>query len=375
MESLMKLLLNRASEEDGEAWLRRCLEPATASEDEEEASCSTSQRTSAGQWVDEPAEERYPRRGMATRRSSPAAAGTEDAAVDENMAAEVGGGQSGGRTGGKRAASSRSPASSGRRGGTKKPATQAKKGGPSPVEVPRPPSVVRNQQPAVGQANKLQNSAVQSESMDRASQQGAGGPPVADLHRTVWILGHSFIHWAHKRATHRPYTVNLSLQPESFRVLWKGVRGLQWHQLHFHLSRLLQVWPPPSILVLHLGGNDLGNLRTVDLLSCIKRDLGRFHAISPNTVIIFSEIVPRLAWLSSDMRRVMERMRKRVNRAMEKFMPTIGGLSYRHIDLEGGVPGFYTSDGVHFSEIGLDLFNLGLQSSIEMAVVVGVGRA
>ena len=153
------------------------------------------------------------------------------------------------------------------------------------------------------------------------------------------------------------------------------MRGLQWHQLYFHLSRLLQVWPPPSILVLHLGGNDLGNLRTVDLLGFIKRDLARFHAISPNTVIIFSEIVPRLAWLSSDMRRVMERMRKRVNRAMEKFMPTIGGLCYRHIDLEGGVPGFSRSDGVHFSEIGLDLFNLGLQSSIEMAVVVGVGRA
>ena len=71
----------------------------------------------------------------------------------------------------------------------------------------------------------------------------------------------------------------------------------------------------------------------------------------------------------------MERMRKRVNRAMEKYMPTIGGLSYRHIDLEGGVPGFYRSDGVHLSEIGLDLFNLGLQSGIEMAAVVGVGRA
>ena len=91
----MKLLLNRASEEGGEAWLRRCLEPATASEDEEEAGCSTSQRRSAGQWVDEPTKERHPRRGMATRRSSPAAAGTEDAAVEENMAAEVSGGQSG----------------------------------------------------------------------------------------------------------------------------------------------------------------------------------------------------------------------------------------------------------------------------------------
>lgn len=97
------------------------------------------------------------------------------------------------------------------------------------------------------------------------------------FHHFVWILGHSYIYWAQKRAAQRGYLTNLSLQPESFTVYWKGVRGMKWHQLYFQLSQLCQVWPLPSILLVHLGGNDLGKTRTLDLLSSIKRDLSRFH--------------------------------------------------------------------------------------------------
>lgn len=37
--------------------------------------------------------------------------------------------------------------------------------------------------------------------------------------------------------------------------------------------------------------------------------------------------------------------------------------------------GLYRQDGVHLSDVGVDIFNLGLQYGIEMAVVVGVGPA
>lgn len=127
---------------------------------------------------------------------------------------------------------------------------------------------------------------------------------------------------------------------------------------------------------IHFGyslGNDLGKVKTLDLLFMIKQDLQRFCITSPGTTLVFSEIVPRLSWLSSDQRRVMEKMRKRVNRALEKCMPLINGLSYRHVDLEGGYPGLYRPDGVHLSEVGLDIFNLGLQYSIESAVAAAVG--
>lgn len=184
-------------------------------------------------------------------------------------------------------------------------------------------------------------------------------------------MGHSYVHWARKRAAQRVYSTNLSLQPEAFTVFWKGVRGMKWHQLYFQLAQLCQVWPLPTILIVHLGGNDLGNTSTLDLLAAVKRDLSRFHLSSPDTTIVFSEIVPRLSWLASPLRRVMEKMRKRVNRGMAKFMPSLGGLTYRHVDLEGGFAGLYRQDGVHLSDVGVDIFNLGLQYGIEMAAYMG----
>ena len=48
-------------------------------------------------------------------------------------------------------------------------------------------------------------------------------------------------------------------------------------------------------------------------------------------------------------------------------MPQIGGLSYRHVDLEGGYPGLYRSDGVHLSEVGMDIFNFGFTTAFFMS--------
>lgn len=54
-------------------------------------------------------------------------------------------------------------------------------------------------------------------------------------------------------------------------------------------------------------------------------------------------------------------------------MPSVKGQSFRHVDLKGGLPGLYRTDNVHLSDIVLDLFilfNLDLQSSVELAVAL-----
>lgn len=50
-------------------------------------------------------------------------------------------------------------------------------------------------------------------------------------------------------------------------------------------------------------------------------------------------------------------------------MPSINGFSYRHVDIEGGLSGFYRSDAVDLSEVALDVFHLDLQNCIELAAV------
>ncbi|XP_029458161.1 uncharacterized protein LOC115091937 isoform X2 [Rhinatrema bivittatum] len=47
----------------------------------------------------------------------------------------------------------------------------------------------------------------------------------------VWIVGHLFIHWAHRHACGRPYGPNLDLQHRGVRVHWLGRRGMLWDEL------------------------------------------------------------------------------------------------------------------------------------------------
>ena len=136
-----------------------------------------------------------------------------------------------------------------------------------------------------------------------------------------------------------------------------------WANLFEELGLLFQSMPIPDVLIIHLGGNDIGRSKSLDLLFQIKDDLGQLCQSFPELCLFFSEIFPRLVWS----RTPFERVRKRLNRAIAKFMPTIGGLSFRHVDLEGGIAGLFRSDGVHLSEIGLDIFNNNLQNMVEVA--------
>ncbi|XP_077131654.1 NEDD4-binding protein 1-like [Ranitomeya variabilis] len=53
---------------------------------------------------------------------------------------------------------------------------------------------------------------------------------------------------------------------------------------------------------------------------------------------VFSEIVPRFIWFNNNMK-FLEKIRKRLNRSMEKFMYLIDGFSFRHVELEEVIPG------------------------------------
>ena len=146
---------------------------------------------------------------------------------------------------------------------------------------------------------------------------------------------------------------------------------MRWDNLCHHISILSHSLPYPDILIIHLGGNDIGKYSTLDLIFKIKRDLQHIHLSFPSTKIIFSEMIPRFLWLSFPENRSLEKIRRRVNHSIEKFMPILNSFSYRHTELEGGFSGLYRSDGIHLSDIGLDIFNSDLQNMVEMATVLG----
>nr|XP_033799877.1 uncharacterized protein LOC117360295 [Geotrypetes seraphini] len=90
---------------------------------------------------------------------------------------------------------------------------------------------------------------------------------------SLWIVGHSFIHWASERAAIRPGGRHLGLSHQGLRVSWWGQRGMRWSHLLLLLERLRSRPRHPDLLLLHLGGNDVDACSGKDLVNIIKDDL------------------------------------------------------------------------------------------------------
>lgn len=187
----------------------------------------------------------------------------------------------------------------------------------------------------------------------------------------IWIVGHSYVYWAERLAASRSYSSNLGLDFNKFKILWSGVRGLRWRNLRDHLLYLSSIWPAPVVLVIHLGANDIGKVRTWELLCEMKNDFCAIKLLFPRSILAFSEMVPRLLWSPWGNFFYVDKIRRRLNRTIHNFLASSGSLSFRHLELEGFIPGLFREDLVHLSDIGIDIFSMGLQSLIENAMVLG----
>lgn len=145
-------------------------------------------------------------------------------------------------------------------------------------------------------------------------------------------------------------------------MIWSGFLP------EFH--RFVRFDRAPDILVVHLGGNDLGKRPFRELISDMKFDFLRLWAMFPKVVTIWSDIVPRKVWRGARSVVRLNKARVKINRAMGRFMARNGGLSVRHVDLESGTGNFWKTDGVHLNKVGIDIWSLALQGGIETALQV-----
>lgn len=157
------------------------------------------------------------------------------------------------------------------------------------------------------------------------------------------------------------------------RIRWIGLRGLRWHQVLQECQQLRAHVSGPIILVIHAGGNDVGYMRSVDIISAVKSDIAQCCALFNNLTVVWSEIVPRSVRARDVPGPLLEHFRRKVNAQVAKFVRQIGGIVVRHRDLEGDNRDLLCSDGVHLNDIGMDIFNLGLQRGVEQALAA-VGR-
>ncbi|XP_054844968.1 uncharacterized protein LOC129336035 [Eublepharis macularius] len=202
-------------------------------------------------------------------------------------------------------------------------------------------------------------------------------PPVAESaedtgvvsHRgrlRILICRHSMVFWAVHQAKRTQMGSQLGLS-EWATVEWQGRRGLRWPGLMPLLFRERRGLPP-HILVIHLGGNDLGLIKGKALSLQAQADLQQICVAWPGVLILWSAILPRRKWHEGLDARGMNEARRRANSALLKALGNGLGIYLPHPRIRAAAAHLYRDDGVHLSEAGNELFLEDLRQGLRMAI-------
>ncbi|XP_067323907.1 uncharacterized protein [Anolis sagrei] len=249
----------------------------------------------------------------------------------------------------------------------------------TPVRQPEPLQI----QAAVQSSSAAQQQRDTASQLDSAMAVTSVLPPVQrattssdgvllSQRRRVLICGHSYVYWAERHARRGPFGQHLGLASLAT-IEWRGMRGLRWDGLVPML--LYGDCPAPDILLIHLGGNDLGLLKGKALYLHARTDLLKIWERWPHTHIIWSAVIPRLKWPGGGDVRKLEKARKRVNRAIRVILTRANGSYIAHDQITHDNNSLYRADGVHLSDSGIDIFLANIQAAIrdKLGELVGDG--
>ena len=62
-----------------------------------------------------------------------------------------------------------------------------------------------------------------------------------------------------------------------------------WRELGGAVAQAKDQFPPPSLLLIQLGSNDLTEIKSVDLVNNITSDMLRIKLLFPNAKVVWSE--------------------------------------------------------------------------------------
>ena len=171
------------------------------------------------------------------------------------------------------------------------------------------------------------------------------------------------------RGTHRG--INLGLSRIGVKIWWQGYGGMALKDVERTIKVMLEYEDPPTYLVLHVGGNDLGKIKVGFLRNELKNTIRKLSELLPSTKFIWSQILPRLKWRFSKKNDCMDKARLRINNSISSFVIRKGGHCIRYPDI---VPDhrFFNEDGVHLTDLGNEVFLNTLQGAFETFVKYGI---
>lgn len=176
--------------------------------------------------------------------------------------------------------------------------------------------------------------------------------------------------WCHSKS--RPGGSGLNLDRYGVRIWWQGYSGMKIWQLRPKIEIMATYEHAPAILIIHCAGNDIGRRPVGDLRRILKSEITKIQSILPQTIIVWSQILPRKSWRYSNDLNAMNRSRLRLNSAAAVCTTNMGGGYIRYPDLKLSSESLWANDGVHLSDLGNDLLLNTIQGGIECMVLRGI---
>lgn len=136
----------------------------------------------------------------------------------------------------------------------------------------------------------------------------------------IWILGHSYVFLGERRADMRPNGRQLGISREEACIRWIGRPGMQWARVLPEVQHFACIDRPPDVLVLHVGGNDLGGHPIRELIKDVEIDFLRLRTSFPEMLIICSDIVARTTWRLARSVDRLNKARIKVNKRVGQFV-------------------------------------------------------
>ena len=137
------------------------------------------------------------------------------------------------------------------------------------------------------------------------------------------------------------------------KVHWLGRRGMRWDELVPLLETERRRRIAPQVLVIHVGGNDLGYTKGTSLIRRMIDDLALIMSIYPVTQIVFSYICERRVWMrgTCDAPGLLDKSRRNVNKLVGSFLRQSGMSFLTHSNIRHFMA-LYRKDGVHLNTSG-----------------------
>ena len=142
--------------------------------------------------------------------------------------------------------------------------------------------------------------------------------------------GSSIVRWASRFTCQRGGGSSLGLQRNRVHIKWIGISGMEWADMDTALQDHIKIGPPPNIIIIHVGANDLTSVKAKELILNIECSILRLKTLLPSTFLFWSDMLQRLYWHGAKSTVKIEKARKRVNAAARSSFLREGGGYIRH---------------------------------------------